>query len=335
MTPWPALREMLTVHPVCTVVTVVSVEGSAPREVGARMIVGPDMRFRGTIGGGRLEYDAIHEAARLAREAGGERLLHRRQSLGPDLGQCCGGRIGLVFETFSHARHDEIARLATAAEAGGFATRLTVDADGRPGPREILPRDALGCDAPAARLSGGILTERFADPRTPLLLFGAGHVGKALVLALAPLPFRVIWVDPRPEIFPPAMPATVRPCAVADPLSALRDAPAGSEVVIMTHDHALDLAIADRALANPAIAGVGMIGSATKAARMRARLARAGHGRDALARFRSPIGGGGIASTEPPGIAASVAAELLIRREAASAVHSNRGPALAGAFGGV
>ncbi|WP_349360620.1 xanthine dehydrogenase accessory protein XdhC [Stappia sp.] len=332
MTPWPALREMLTAHDVCTVVTVVSVEGSAPREVGARMIVGPDARFRGTIGGGRLEYDAIHEAARLAREEGGERLLHRRLSLGPDLGQCCGGRIGLVFETFSHARHDEIARLARAAEAGGFATRLTLDAHGRPGPREILPR---ATDAPTARLSGGVLTETFGDARTPLLLFGAGHVGKALVLALAPLPFRVTWVDPRAEIFPPAMPATVRPCALADPLSALRDAPAGSEVVIMTHDHALDLAIADRALANPAIAGVGMIGSSTKAARMRARLARAGHGGDALARFRSPIGVGGITSKEPPVIAASVAADLLIRREAASAVHSNRDRALAGAFGGV
>ena len=92
------------------------------------------------------------------------------------------------------------------------------------------------------------MRERFADTETRLYLFGAGHVGRALVLALAPLPFRTRWIDPRRETFPERAPANVAMVHAVDPVSELDAAPAGAQVLVMTHSHPLDLAIVSHAL---------------------------------------------------------------------------------------
>lgn len=333
--PWSAVAELLEHHGTCAMVSVLALEGSGPRETGARMVVAPDGSFHGTIGGGTLEFEAIA----LAREcacSGDDRLELRTFSLGPDLGQCCGGRVTLAVESFSSARQEEVERIAAAALSDRITTRTRIAADGTVGPREILPVE--GADGPALDLSGSLLFERFDMPVTSLLLFGAGHVGRALVLALAPLPFRVSWIDSRADAFPGRAPRNVVCIHHPDPPSALSAGtghdsllpPGGSEVLIMTHDHAVDLAIADAALHQARLHGVGMIGSRTKAARMRSRLRAAGHGEDALARFRCPIGVTGITSKEPAAIALAVASELMIRREAAMTFHNKEDGRLAG-----
>ena len=337
MAPWSAILTLLDTHPVATVVTVIGVAGSAPREVGARLVVAPDKSFYGTIGGGTLEFEAIDAAVHFMSERAGEVFSHRRWALGPTLGQCCGGQVHLAMETFSRARIDEIRALRDQVEKGSFTTEMFVGPTGNVTTRTIRAHDHTdgnehGC---SVTLDGGVLRERFHDSRTPLLLFGAGHVGKAVVLALATLPFRVGWIDARAHIFPARRPANVTAPNTHDPVAAISTADTGTEVLIMTHDHALDLAIADRALAADTIDGIGMIGSATKAARMRSRLLAAGHSQDALARFRCPIGIAGITAKDPSAIAASIAAELLIRREARTAFHSKGHQALAGAVGGV
>ena len=127
-----------------------------------------------------------------------------------------------------------------------------------------------------ATFEAGVLTEGFGEERRALFLFGAGHVGRALVFALAPLPFAVTWIDPRPDAFPGFVPGNVTAVATADPAAALADAPAGSFVLAMTHSHALDLAVVHAALADPRFAYVGVIGSKTKRARFTKRLAEAG-----------------------------------------------------------
>lgn len=331
--PWSAVCDLLERHGRCAMVSVLALQGSAPREVGARMVVAPDGSFHGTIGGGTLEYEAIAAAAaQAADKASADMLKLRTFTLGPDLGQCCGGRVTLAMESFSAARLDEACCLASLAERGGFATRAAIGAQGEVGPRVIVAGEDT-VDAPLA-LSAGLLEERFTAGETRLVLFGAGHVGRAIVLALASLPFRITWVDSRANAFPAHAPRSVEARHLVDPTSLFR-ASAGSaepptEVLIMTHDHALDLAIADAALRAPGIGGVGMIGSATKAARMISRLRAAGHGEEALARFRCPIGISGIASKEPAAIAISVAAELMLRREQAGAFHNKRGSRLAG-----
>ena len=91
--------------------------------------------------------------------------------------------------------------------------------------------------------SDGVIVERFRDLRPPVWLFGAGHVGRALMLALAPLPFEVTWIDERDGVFPAAVPANVRPLRSADAAAEVARAPADARIVVMTHNHPLDLAI--------------------------------------------------------------------------------------------
>jgi xanthine dehydrogenase accessory factor len=144
-----------------------------------------------------------------------------------------------------------------------------------------------------------------------IMVLGAGHVGRALVLSLAPLPFRVHWVDPRPEAFPSVVPTNATTYAV-DPLHVIAAAPEGSLLFVMSHSHALDLAATDAALRNPAIAEVGLIGSATKRARFERRLREAGVAEPRISGLICPIGIGGIASKLPAAIAAATAAQILV-----------------------
>ena len=334
---WPVVAEMVGSHGRCALVTVAAVRGSAPREPGARMVIAPDGGFHGTIGGGELEWRAIG-AARDALSRNAPAATLDRFTLGPDLGQCCGGSVRLLTEVFDRDRLDEIRALAAREAAGPFATR------GRIGPRAVerividdaghATRSATAGPAPAERVLGGvvphevppvvieddgIVIERFRDPRRPLWLFGAGHVGRALMLALAPLPFDVTWIDEREDVFPAVVPASVRPLRSADPAGELAHAPDGAFVVVMTHNHPLDLAIVHAALAAapPGAAGrfgyVGLIGSASKRARFARRLREAGIAEDRIAGLVCPIGMTSIRSKHPAAIAAGIVAQLLER----------------------
>jgi len=139
----------------------------------------------------------------------------------------------------------------------------------------------------------------------PLWLFGAGHVGRALVTVLGELPFAVTWVDGRENVFPAQLPSNVTPVD-AD----VSSAPSGAFFLVMTHSHDLDYEIVRSILRRGGFAWLGMIGSDTKARRFRQRLAQQGIAQDRIARLVSPIGIDGIDSKLPGAIAVSVAAQL-------------------------
>jgi xanthine dehydrogenase accessory factor len=159
------------------------------------------------------------------------------------------------------------------------------------------------------------LRQRLAPRLAPLALFGGGHVGKALVNALAPLPFALTWIDSRDEIFPAQAPANVQ-CEHSDPVqAAVPSLAAGSRVLIMSFSHAEDLEVVAACLRrlreHDDLPYVGLIGSKTKWATFRHRLQARGFAEDELARITCPIGLPGIAGKEPEVIAASVAAQIL------------------------
>src|SRR5262245_56426865 len=146
-----------------------------------------------------------------------------------------------------------------------------------------------------------------------VVLFGAGHVGREVARILERLPCRLTWVDARPEQFPAETGARV--VIEDEPVFAVDDAPAGAFYLVMTHSHALDFEIVERALKRTDVRFVGMIGSETKAAKLRSRLAA--HGVDA-SRLVSPIGlfkGG----KHPVEVAVSAVAQLLKERHAITA----------------
>ena len=360
MRTWATVAEMIASHGRCALVTVADVRGSAPREPGARMVIASGGAFRGTIGGGELEWQAIGAARDvLSRDAAAATL--DRITLGPDLGQCCGGSVRLLTEVFDRDRLDEVRTLAAREAAGPFVTRgrigphgverlalddvapdrLEADGIGRFVNRPAIVDSSAGGDAVRERppkgqardgasagghaglavvLEGdGIIVERFCDSPRPVWLFGAGHVGRALMLALAPLPFEVTWIDEREDAFPSAVPGNVRSVRSADPAGEVARAPDGALIVVMTHSHARDLAVVHAALAAGRFGYVGLIGSASKRARFTRRLREAGVAQARTAELVCPIGLAAIASKHPAAIAAGVAVQLLERDEALAA----------------
>ena len=317
MTPvWSRILDSLDRHGRVAMVTVAATRGSAPREAGARLIVHPDGTFTGTIGGGTLEWKAVAIAQAALANPNASKAETRGFALGPELGQCCGGKVELIVELIEGDTRGQVAEFARREVEGWLTTR------GRLSPERGVVREIAETGMPpgAATFAGGILSEGFGDDRRRLILFGAGHVGRALVLALAPLPFAVTWVDPRPDAFPTHIPGNATLRELGDPADALAAAPDGSFVLVMSHSHQLDLALVSAALSDPRFAYVGLIGSKSKRARFEKRLAAAGIAASRIAELICPIGVDGVRSKAPAVIAAATATELLIRDEALRAV---------------
>ena len=301
------LHRLLSRDGVAALVTVVGAKGSTPREAGARMVVSIGGAISGTIGGGRLELDAM-ERAMAALHAGRDGSERLDLALGPSIGQCCGGAVSVMIETFTVSRLAVVAELAKAEAAGPFQTT------GNWAGTAPIDRRVIGAERhePTAIIDDGRIDESFGEPLRDLLLFGAGHVGRAVVLALAPVPLRVRCIDGRQSAFPDLPLARLERVVTGTPPAELRTASDDAFVLIMTHDHGLDLDILHAALSEDRFPYVGLIGSRTKRARFEHRLAELGHSEARIRAFTCPIGVPGITSKEPEHIAVSVVAELLI-----------------------
>ncbi|MER8478515.1 xanthine dehydrogenase accessory protein XdhC [Mesorhizobium sp. M1163] len=300
-------------------VEVAGTKGSTPRERGAFMLVSGSATF-GTIGGGQLEYMAIDKARQMlgrsasgsgeSVEAGaaphppagpfspysyGEKGAGRNAvatldvALGPEIGQCCGGRVEVLIRLVDAALEAKLVAAAEAEEAQ-------------------LPH---------------------------VYIFGGGHVGHALASAVALLPVHVVIAETRAEALE-GMPDTVETCLTPMPEAMVREAPAGSAFVVLTHDHALDFLIVAEALKRRDAAYVGMIGSKTKKATFRNWFLKSADGSEAeFDRLVSPIGGDAVKDKRPQVIAALAAAEIMTALaahaiEPAAPSKARRGKAMAG-----
>ena len=317
------------------VVTVASTKGSVPREPGTKMIV-TAAAVHGTIGGGHLELQAIGVAReRLATpSAAGESL--RRFPLGASLGQCCGGLVNLLFEPFVGAapwlsavldlrRNREAFVVVSPVEDAVGAGKAIVTAQRVHGATDLLAAAALAtvrdhlARGEAPRLWRPDPREDaplfFLDPVRPcdleIVLFGAGHVGRALVRVLADVRCRITWVDAREDEFPRETPAHVHVVCTDAPEAEIDAAPPGSHFIVMTHSHALDEALCERILRRSDFAYFGLIGSLAKRRQFEKRLEQRGTPRARFAAMSCPIGIAGIPGKEPATIAIAVAAELL------------------------
>ncbi len=290
-----ALHAAVAAHGSVTRVVIAAIKGSSPREVGAAMLVW-DNGQSGTIGGGALEF----EAAAAARQG---RVGLSHHALGPELGQCCGGAVTLLSEVYDAQKLATLTGDVVARSVDGNATMpLSVH-------RSLTRARGQGVP-PDPGLQNGWMIEPVHKPARPVWIWGAGHVGRALVDVLAPLPdLSLTWVDTGPDRFPEHIADTVLAVPAANPADMMRHAPADAEHLILTYSHALDLELCHRAL-HHGFSFCGLIGSATKKARFRSRLAALGHSEGQIARITCPIGDPDLGK-HPQMIAIGVAAAFL------------------------
>jgi xanthine dehydrogenase accessory factor len=305
----------------------------------------------GSVGGGHLEF----EAQRVARDALGQEATGTwtvRFPLAARLGQCCGGIATLAFTRVDRdARPWLDAAIACERTAAPFAllaciadapgSQLVVTADDARGTLGSANLDSAAVALARTRLAGaaqGSALVPFAageratllvhverpDP-FPVLVFGNGHVGRALVRVLGVLPAQVRWIDSRAGDFPANVPSNVGVVMTDAPEDEIAHAPPGAYVVVTTHSHALDYAIVENALARDDLRYVGLIGSKSKRAQFERRYLSHGASAETFARLHCPIGAQGVAirAKHPGAIAVAIAAELIVAREAAP-----RAPAL-------
>lgn len=270
------LAEFLPSHPDAVVAELTAVRGSSPREAGAFMVIAPEATI-GTIGGGALEYLVIDRARQVLRQGGAGDDLD--VPLGPEIGQCCGGRVDVALRRLDRKAGEALVARLVAQEAA----------------------------------------------RPNLFLFGCGHVGKALAIALSALPLKITVVDTRPDELHDLPPGVIGR-AVAMPEAVVRQAPIGSSYAILTHDHALDFLIAAEALQRADAPYVGMVGSLTKKAKFRSWYLGEGYPAGVLERLVLPLGSAAFPQPfrdkRPEVIAALAAAEIMVHivgREACTA----------------
>ncbi|MDE0110770.1 MAG: xanthine dehydrogenase accessory protein XdhC [Albidovulum sp.] len=305
------LASEVDVHGRVARILVAQTAGSVPREVGTSMIVSGDGQS-GTIGGGALEFSAVENARELLELDPPPRPKIDRHPLGPNLGQCCGGAVTLITEIFDR---ESVDRIRESEEFPGFYARPIHEGNGEI-PREIERfvktfRDS-GRKQPHSALMSGWALEAVSDPTHQLWIFGAGHVGRAVVSVLSPIPeLDIHWIDTGDERYPEDIPASVTKLIAKNPAKLAPHAPLRSEHLVMTYSHSMDLEICSELLARR-VARIGLIGSKTKWARFRSRLVERGHDERDVDAIRCPIGNPELGK-HPQAIAIGVASDILNR----------------------
>lgn len=283
----------------CILVTVASIVGSTPREVGAKIIVTADDMF-GTIGGGNLEF----QACKLARDQldNPEPQQLKRFPLGAGLGQCCGGLVNLLFEPVI-----EVCDWIESALGYERLNREWV----REVPIQEGPVNVRRFDDDDSGLVANVFVEVNRSVDVELILFGAGHVGRAVVKAMTDLPLRIRWVDSREKEFPKEVSDNVEVICTDIPEAEVDAAKPDSYYLVMTHEHGLDQRLCEEILKRDDFTYFGLIGSISKRRMFETRMLRRGIESEKFKNMICPIGVEGISSKQPAMIAISVVAQIM------------------------
>jgi len=348
MAEWiDVLRERVARDGRVVLVTVAHTSGSAPRAAGTTMVVAAVDVF-GTIGGGHLEFEALRMARNAVTDTSAAGAWIVRFPLAARLGQCCGGVVTIAFKVVQRndMRWLDAAStclrthtpVALVSRIGNDAAPMLVSADNVTGSLGALADDSAAIASARHHLAAGTANAMMLRATTPagatlmlhvvqppdfnVLVFGNGHVGRALVQVFGALNVAVRWIDGREHDFPAIVPRNVDVVITDDPVAELDAAPRRAFILILTHSHDLDYALTQAALQRDDWRYIGLIGSRSKRNQFEKRLAARGTPPEALSRIVCPIGvlaGTTIRSKEPGAIAVGVVAEILALREAAMA----------------
>lgn len=307
-------------------VTVIAVEGSAPREIGASLIVSTN-GVGGTIGGGNLEHTSVKRARELL--LSDVQCEIRWLALGPSLGQCCGGRVELLFEHVTDetpwfqkliANCDALSSVPMSENSHWLCREIDGETALFASTEEIRSQLQIPGDVVDLGCSACLVFSKEHDARwlcMPLTsnppkvwVYGAGHVGQAVVAQLELLDCSVSLLDHREDwqaLQPDLKISRILSDAPEDEVSY---ASTDTYHVVMTHSHTLDFEICHAILKRDDFAWLGLIGSATKRQTFCNRLSQRGISDRLLKRLCCPIGNLQLESSVPSVIALNLAAEL-------------------------
>ncbi|HED13394.1 MAG TPA: xanthine dehydrogenase accessory protein XdhC [Gammaproteobacteria bacterium] len=181
------------------------------------------------------------------------------------------------------------------------------------GPAQVLEHVLLGADL--GQCCGGstsLLFERLQPTQVRIALFGAGHIGQALLPILATLPVQLFWIDERTELLQLSGLPNINQISEA-PIPWISQLPAGVFYLVMTHSHALDLVIVEAVLQRGDAAFLGLIGSVTKSRRFRLQLRQKGFTKEQIKQLHCPLGLTTVPGKSPAEIAVSIAGEVIGR----------------------
>lgn len=330
-----ALPDWLEQGTNCVLLTVLSIVGSTPREVGASMLVRLDNNRQvesvGSIGGGHLEWQSMQIAKNILNQPTYLPIQIERFNLGARLGQCCGGRVWVLFETISSAQaeRERWRHLVTCTQQGQRLYRYLSSTNNQSQWQVTSPINPHLTNTQfifPSNKSTNISDESdwqfsqvIESTRFHLYLFGAGHIAQALVKLLLPLAVHVHWVETRDyqkmldniDLQHPKLDYQETDI----PEQVIEYALPNSFFIVMTHDHGLDFQLCQTILKRQAerqdIRYFGMIGSTTKRQTFERRLLARGMSAALFDTFICPMGITGIHSKEPNVIAIAIVAQLL------------------------
>jgi len=344
------LKKTLKLKTNFVMLTVVETKGSTPCSNGDKIIYVGKKSIYGSIGGGNLEYQALQRAQDLLSQSGINTCL-QKYPLGATLGQCCGGYVKVMFESFTNQNanlknaNSWVNRMSDLIEKQKdfvVATIINPETEKQPKEKKII---YVGNDSEtskakdlnrkildgAEKLLGsnettsiveisrnkgemvGVCYEKlaFSEIQT-VAVFGAGHIAQALMPILINLPITIYWIDDRPLQFEEYSGDVSQINIICDNFSDVVDElPKDSYCLVITYSHQSDFEICEQVISRDSFSYLGMIGSKTKGNRFRKRLIQKGWSNEEVDKLICPIGAKQKFFKSPSAIAVSIAMDLL------------------------
>lgn len=294
-------NEYIKSHGKIARVLILKTFGSAPRDEGTTMLIWDSGQF-GTIGGGELEYQVTRLAKKIIIDNKGSRI--KKFSLGPDMGQCCGGAVELLIEILDETKVKFI------SVDDGFFARPVFKNEKSLNVQALIKSYRNKSVPIKTSFKDGWLFEPVTKEKEVIWIYGAGHVGTAIANILSKLSqFSVTCIDTSQDRYPDNFPKTVEKLITKNPAQIVQYAPSETHHLILTYSHALDLEICHQLLQHN-FATAGLIGSKTKWARFKKRLNELNYTFEQINTIICPIGEPSFGKS-PYEIAIGVASMLL------------------------
>jgi len=347
MTWLSSLKKAIALNNGCVLLTVIETKGSTPCSVGDKIVYSNKQLAFGSIGGGNLEFQALTLAQNLLDKDSNSTHLEK-YPLGATLGQCCGGYVKVMFESFvndnaklenKNSWLETIADLIKQQQDFVVATIIDNQNSGKKFVYTNNSDNSLSSDSDLrSKISPGAYNLFSANDSPTIVqyqstpdslievcyekvnntelqsvaIFGAGHISRALMPILTKLPIRIYWIDDRAEQFEQYQGDTSQINIICDDyISGLDDLPDETYCLVITYSHQMDFDICDKIISRDSFSYLGMIGSRIKGNKFRDRLLQKGYPKETVDKFICPIGAKQKFLKSPTAIAVTIAMDLL------------------------